>query len=786
MFAFLIAFAASGPAYADSYYPPEEPAERAAMQIPLFLGMKGPDALLAARDAKQPTPVPRGGEFNGWRVAETLDKPEPLVVLEREAAHWGLIVLLGKGGVVAEVRKAIGRLDAIQEPPVDFPKDYFDRLLAAKADVLGQKVLALPGDPSYEAVAGMLAPLVSYTFVGSPESPVKYVVQPDGSIGLLPNRWGVGKPLERVLFDPKTALPEGVSGTSPFAAKRGLLGGYLPAVNYGFVARKGGPAWELCALMENGESGLAHVRIRRSDGQTSFYRFAPLEKAADGKAFFAALLGLQQRWQRFFGNGMQLETTDRRALDASRAAICRAMCGCLGLHPKYGMGTYWGLPDHHDGFPPTTLSLGACLLDWGQTKEAGDRLGYYLDRFVRPDGTLKYYGPAVAEYGELLDLAAAYVQRTGDWPWLDRHREALLRVVDYLLRLRAESTRSQARDAVPYGLLLGGAEADTHKEREYYFSNSVWGWRGLLEIGNLFTRRGAQRNDAALTARGRELLDECKALRSDIDRAVERSVIASGDGELVPPIAGLRKPFATMTQDRLASYTNYRYWLETLSARCLAPQREQAILAYRLAHGGELLGMTRFEKHLDDWPYWHYASSLLAHDRRTHYLLGYYAHMAYHQTPGTFTAYEQAPIRGQPTRPEMADYCIPSQLTVPLMTRWMLAWEARDADVLWLGKAVPRAWLAGGVSLRKATTRWGDVNFELKPQDDLRRMTARIELPAQARPTLMLRVAHPRGMRIAGCQVQGARCEEVNALQEFIRLKPEDDTIRVTVSFASP
>jgi hypothetical protein len=768
---------------ADWYYPREEPGERTALQVPSFAGTAGADVLLAAADGKQRGRFRVGGDFAGWRIAEMLSSPEPIVVLEREAAHWGLIVFLGKRGVVAEVRKAIGRLEAIREPQVDFPKDYFERLLAAKADVLAQKVLASREEPSYEAVAGFLAPLTSYTFLGSPSSPVKYVVQPDGSIGVLPSRGGGNKPLEKVLFDPKTVLPPGVSTGQPAVAKRGLLGGHLPAIDYGFVERKGGPAWELCALMEKGDSGSVHVRVRRTDGQTAFYRLPPLEKVSDGKAFFAALLELQQSWQRFLAGGMQLETTDRRAVDASRAAICRAMSGCVGLHPKYGMGAYWGASDLHDGFPPTTLSLCTCLLDWGFTQEAGQRLGYYLDRFVRPDGTLKYYGPAVAEYGELLDLAAACAQRTGDWRWFDEHRPAILRIVDYLLRLRTQSKQSQPRGAITYGLLFGGAEADTHEQREYYFSNSVWCWRGLLEIGKLCLKAGTQRQDAALAARGREILDECKALHADVRRAVDRSVISSGGGDFVPPIAGFGKPFATMTQDQLASYTNYRYWLEALSAGCLAAEKEQAIIAYRLAHGGELLGMTRFEDHLDDWPYYHYASSILAHDRIAHYLLGYYAHMAHHQTPGTLTAYEQVPIRGQPFRSESADYCVPSQLTIPLMTRWMLASEERDADVLWLCRAVPRAWLSGRLSFSKAATRWGPVDLELRPESDLRRMTARIVLPKQAKPTLMLRIPHPARMRITDCQAQGARCEEVDAGRELIRLKPEGGTITVTLTF---
>jgi hypothetical protein len=384
MFALLVAVAVSCQAVAvpggeavgrqgDWYYPREEAAEEAELRIPLLVDAAATNAVFAMLVGKQEEQVRVGGElgeFTGWRVAEILPRPEPVVVLEREFANWGLIVFLSKQGVVAEVRKAIGRFDAIHEPRVEFPKDYFQQLLAAKNDVLAEKIVASQKEPSYEAVAGLLAPLAGYTFLGSPQSPVKYIVQPDGSIGFYSNRWGGNKPLDKVLFDPRTALPTELGPAQPVAGKRGLLGRYLPAVNYGFVQGKGRCAWELCAFMEDGLPKTSevsktsevcdrhvHVRVRRSDGQTAFYRFAPLQKLSDGKAFYGALLDLQQSWQRFFAGGMQLEIADRRARDASRAAICRAMSGCVGLHPKYGMGAYWGESDQHDGFPPTTLSL---------------------------------------------------------------------------------------------------------------------------------------------------------------------------------------------------------------------------------------------------------------------------------------------------------------------------------------------------------------------------------------------------------------------------------------------
>jgi len=775
------------PTVDDWYYPAEEPGQRAALAMPVLVAIDAERATLAAATGAKPEAVPVGGQWEGWRVAATLAEPEPIAVLEREFDRWGLFVYLGQQGVVAEVRKAVGRLDAIERPCARFPADYFEQLLAAKEDVLARKVLASGDDPSYEAVAAYLAPLQTYTFLGSPESAKKHVVQPDGAIGLLPNRWGPRKPLETTLFDPADVLPDDFLA-HPRHVKLGSLGGYLPAVNQGYWDAEKRIGWELCALADVGESCPTLVRVRRTDAGPQFYRLDPLQRVDDGRAFFAALLRLKQSWDAFFDGGMRLDVADRRVRDAARSAIARALSGYVGLHPKYGMGGYWGADDRHDGFPPTTLSLCTCLLDWGFAEAAGERLGYYLDRFVQPDGTLTYYGPAVAEYAELLDRAAQYVRRTGDAAWLDAHRPALDAIAGHLLRLRQGSLQSQAPDAPGYGLLFGGAEADTRKDTAYYFSGSAWGRRGLHELGSLYVDQGQRRPDAALVEQGRKLLEEAEALRKDLFRAVERSVIRSGDQAFLPPIAGHKEPFDTMTQDRLASYTNYRYWLETLSARCLAPEHERMMLDFRRANGGELLAMTRFSGHLDDWPFWHQAVALLSHDRISHYLLGYYAHLAHHQTPGTFTAYEQVPIRGYGFRREQADYCVPSQLTVPIMTRWMLVFEERDADVLWLGRAVPRRWLASALTVDGALTRWGRVALRIEPSDDLRRMTARVTLDGDVapRPTVMLRVRHPERLPIAACDVTGGACEAVDAAREVVRLRLDGATAAVHLSFGRP
>ena len=756
----------------DWYYPAEEPAERAALKIPRVVRVAEGKAVLADGDGPG-RPVAVDESLGGWRVMAVLPGAEPAAVLERELDRWGLLVYAGPKGMVAEVRKSVGRLEKMARPRLRFPVNYFDQLLAAKEDVLGRKVLAGGREAAYADLAGCLAPLETYTFLGTPSSAGKFIVYADGALGTDLNRTR-NRPVEGLVFDPSRLLPK----LQPTAVKRGLLGGFLPAIDYGFFDPVEKQGYEICALAEPGSPG-ALVRLRQTDGPTRYWRTPPLAPISAAE-FYAGLLKLHQHWDRFFSAGMQLEIADRRALDVARGCIARALSGLPGDHPKYGMGNYWGKPEHHDGFPPTTLSLGACLLDWGQAEEAKRRLGYYLEHFVKPDGTVLYYGPALAEYGELLDLAVACAERTSDRAWLAQHRAAIERMADHLLRLLA-AARRQPADALTFGLVRGSAEADTHTDQQYYFSGNVWCWRGLEELSRLYAELGRSTGDAKMAALSDRWRQQCDRLRGDIARSVARSVIAAQG--FVPPIAGQEKAFERMTESTLASYTNYRYWLETLSARCLDPADERRILDYRLSHGGELLATTRFSNVLDDWPYSHHAQGVLAHDRVDRYLLGYWAHVAHHQTQGTFTAFEAVPIRGWRQRDYATDYCVPSELTAPLMTRWMLAWEDRSANELWLGRAVPRAWVRGGLAFSGALTRWGPVGLRLTPAADGRQIAAQVTLAPGARPAIVLRVRHPDRWRLVACRAVGGQCTQLDAASESVRLRPEADRLTVTLEY---
>jgi hypothetical protein len=75
--------------------------------------------------------------------------------------------------------------------------------------------------------------------------------------------------------------------------------------------------------------------------------------------------------------------------------------------------------------------------------------------------------------------------------------------------------------------------------------------------------------------------------------------------------------------------------------------------------GGQLLGVTRFEGHFDDWPLMDHLEGLWQLGRTGDYLLCVWGHIHYHQAEGHLTAYEQVSL---PPGKRVADYCLPCQL----------------------------------------------------------------------------------------------------------------------------
>ncbi|MGO8791998.1 MAG: hypothetical protein ACLQVL_32060 [Terriglobia bacterium] len=743
----------------DEYYPSEESTERRMIEWPRLVELQASRAVLKWSNIS-PQTLGVGDRYQGWELVAIISSGQPLAVLERDFPRWGILAYIGTAGPVAPLRKSVGKLDNLPRAG-SFPPEYFDKIVSAQEDLLGRKILIKGEDPSYEALAGLLPPLDTYTILGTTTSRQKVIVWQDGRLGL-----GIAKlQLANALFDPEAVLriPAGAAA----ASKQGLVGRYLPVIDYGFSDAAGQQGWEEIAFATGQEELETHVCVRSLDGKRHYWRLPGDQPLPNGTEFYQALLKVQQKWEGFLTRGIRLELPDHRVSDAAQAAIVRALICQEGDHPKYGVGVYSG--KQHDTFPPASILLNLCLLDWGFSAEAKARLSYYLSHFVKQDGSFDYYGPALSEYGQMLTLAAQYVRVTRDDGWLQENLPALRRIADYLLA-EIEASRKRYSPGSPYyGLLSGSAEADTRNDKRLYFSGDVWCWRGLFQLGELLAEEGQRPGGGALEQVGENLLGQAAAFRGNVLAALGQAMRKDTTSPFLPPAAGVEKPFERMTESTLASYTNYRYWPEMLSSGMLPPEMRDALIAYRTSNGGEVAGTTRFEDFMDDWPFAHYAWGLLEAGQREHYLLGFFGHLALHQTPGTFTAYESVAIKGDSKRDYSSDYCVPSQLVVPQLLRWMVAWEPWDKQELWLARAVPNKWFDRGFSALRVPTRWGPLNLRVVP--DAKGLKAMVELES---PHPELRVHVRLGHTPAG----GARKVTVSGTKLW-KWDPEQDTLEL-------
>jgi hypothetical protein len=295
------------------------------------------------------------------------------------------------------------------------------------------------------------------------------------------------------------------------------------------------------------------------------------------------------------------------------------------------------------------------LSAWGLHRRAAELFRYWLETFVRPDGTIRYYGPSISEYGQILHTAAILADRSGLDAWWSDGIKPLDRIAGYLLELRVAADKES-------GLIAGVPEADTRKDTGRYFHNNAWVVKGLRRWARLCERLDASPETSVASLR--EVADR---LAKDTLKAIRRTWPEDpADWWLSPQLDPVERPERLTGSWDLASYTNYRYWPELLSSELLPRNLAERVVGARLSAGGQFCGMTRFAGHLDDWPLVEYLYGLWSLGRKDDFLLSLYGHVAYHQAEGHLTAYEQVSF---PPGRKKADYCLPCQLVAARAAR---------------------------------------------------------------------------------------------------------------------
>jgi GNAT superfamily N-acetyltransferase len=674
------------------------------------------------------------------------------------------------------------------DSPAHFGGHSVDKVLGSSVDLLGRELLAGDDDPDPARVGAMLPPvegMPTWSFVGSPFTADTLAVDSDGRTPTV---------------DAAQVLPQIRAARADRRVLAGLVGGWLPALRFVYPDGPDRPdAW--CELVV-----FAPVRSRSHPAvQQVWHRITRVEAGAvvsttcldtypavhpRGPAapedLHTALVAFHDDWHDLTATATKVDLPDARLADLARHGLARAMLTRTGGLPRYGVvdRDYGGA--EHDGFQDTFTVELAAATDWGLHDHAVTVLDTYLEHFVRDDGSLEYRGPATGQYGRMLTTIAHLHRCRGDTTAVLRHRPRIDAVADLLLDRRRKSLLLDPDDP-GRGLLAGWCEADSALETDPdrylvpYLSSSAEAVRGLTDLAGVWAAIGTELDDAELGDRAAHLAGEAKGLREDLERAIVRDLRLDLDPPWLPVVAGATTPWheAVAADPDDPQFRAYRANAELLHSGCLTTGQVDTVLRYREEHGDIVLGVPCAyglsrdpglvgNKELAGFLAHGHFHGLLQHDQVREFLLGLWALAQHHHTRGSWTAPETRRVRpGSPAAP----YCVPAQLAVPALVRWMLVFEQPVADELWLARAVPRAWLAHGqrLSVESAPTRWGPVGYAVRSHLDEGRLEATVTLPASAPQETWLRLRLPLGHRIATAALDGQPVG-VDRAREAVRL----------------
>jgi hypothetical protein len=533
------------------------------------------------------------------------------------------------------------------------------------------------------------------------------------------------------------------------------------------------PVWYRVSRIEDGE--LKWVRYF-----DSYHPFPPRGESP-AAPFYEELLAMRAGWNKALEEAMTIEIPDQRLANMARHSLVRGMITRMGVEPRYGVfdKDYGG--NEHAGFPDTFNTDTLALQEWGILSLAGRYIDNYFGKYVRDDGSILYRGPETGQYGRMLTVTAEYANYSGNDQLLLRLRRRIDSVTRLLLALREKALRLSPADP-SYGMIAGWSEADACLDPEPsrymqpYFSNSTEAARGFRDLGLVWERIARKAVQPELAAWGRRLVRESEALNGDIQKAISRSILKDQDPVCLPAIAGVTLPFhSAVARDPLdPQFRSYRAYMEMLYSGNLTRDQVEMVVKYRAGHRDTILGIPTaygYNTHeLAGFLSYGHGYGLIQHDYIREYLLTLYSIMAHQYTRGTWTAPETRNI--DPDR-SATPYCVPAQMVVPMMTRWMLVFEDPYSNTMWLAKATPRSWLEDGkrIAVTGAPTRWGRIGFSARSFLRSLRIEVEVDLPAEPfDASVKVRLRVPERRQIRSVTVNNRPWKQFDPQEETITL----------------
>ena len=400
----------------------------------------------------------------------------------------------------------------------------------------------------------------------------------------------------------------------------------------------------------------------------------------------------------------------------------------------------------------------------------------------------------------MLTVFAHYARLTGDVDLLLAHRIRIDAITDILIE-GWQRARELPGDHPAFGIIVGWCEADScldpdpDRYLQPYLSNNAEAARGIGDLAEVWRRVGRDRRDPERGARGEELQAAAAGIDQDLQLAMSRSLRTDLNPAWLPVIAGADVAFTdAVGADVLdPQFRAYRANAELLFSGRLSRDQVRTIVDYREAHRDIVLGVPVAygfgngpeaqdnAAELAGFLSYGHAYGLLQHDLVREYLLELYALSAHQYTRGSWTAPETRRI--DPTLPA-APYCVPAQLSVPMLLRWLLVWEEPAEEVLWLCRAAPRDWFVDGrvIAAERVPSRWGTLSFRVESHLDRDHVEVTLELPETGPDRLAVRLRLPEDRSIASAEIRGQGRVTVDADTETVTVHHSGGEIRLLVT----
>jgi len=613
-----------------------------------------------------------------------------------------------------------------------------NELLDSGRDILAEEILK-QGEPDYATISTILPTLGqnAYCFLGGEASQSSVCIDQAGQI--FPQHAGATQP-QNPIFAP-AMVDDGLSGLK---AHQCFLGGYLPILFS--VHSDGEQALEFIYFVEHGDPDRdplvwirsAKYKLANKDEAEISYRIASaspartLTRIIPETTFWDAFAATVAFWSSYAIKTTEFTLPEPQLSHTVNGTMISLATTFTGAHAHYGHKHYGH--EANDNFLPSYIwAIEAnCVLGHGlrARKNIEHLLSYgfdYKGRLFYRQGAKEIRAASATEYGQLLFMIDRFSSLLQVHEWIEPYIQIIIKIGYYLLENRVNCPELGNRR-----LIKMCAEADTSARVHVYTNNNLWAVRGLQALSRITLRY----NQTASACFG----SEAECLQNDILAALQEYQADTIYGPLVPfrfgytatPLnlstcgrfykeltehehkeylvpsfmRGQGKEGADLTEN---TYANYRYYLEMLSSGLLSGKQMQALQNMREDLGGELLGMTRLYRWLDNWPVANYARYLLSTDQIKKYLLLLYAHTAHHGHSDLMCYYEQLNIEGT----VLANDCVPSLLTTPLMTAWMFAFEPIGEDAVYLLRAIPKKWFKTGFSVGNINTGKGSFTIHV-------------------------------------------------------------------------